>query len=189
MRKKPIVIEMLMKAGVDVWYMDADVVPLEDFRVVKERQADVYIALGQTRPKRVSGSMMFFRNTQSAHKILQLYKEELQKSSLLDDEDALERIVNRPKLIRVLEPNHRHMYHSEEDDTVTTPTIRYLDPYAFISPRMYEQPSTIPSQSEHMTVHAHQSRDLQGMLRSFGIWFVEGAGCRTGRARVTFIST
>ncbi|KAL2918116.1 Xylosyltransferase 2 [Polyrhizophydium stewartii] len=101
MRFKPKVLQLLLDAGFHVWYMDADTVALRDFRrdVVADPDADVYVALDNdkridTRAAPVaSAGIMYLRATKKSRAFLQGILAMQAQSLLLDDQDALRKVI------------------------------------------------------------------------------------------------
>jgi hypothetical protein len=104
-----------------------------------------------------------------------MYQLELQKSSLLDDEDALIRILHQPKTMLVLEPDFSSLFTQSNQKQVPgpKPTIRYLDPNTFLSfnlDRGHKFPQDI---NQLHVIHVQRNERIQEILSSFGLWFLK----------------
>ncbi|KAI8925915.1 core-2/I-branching enzyme-domain-containing protein [Entophlyctis helioformis] len=110
MRFKPKVIKMLLDAGFHVWFMDADTIALTDFRrdVVDDRSADVFVALDNPRrvvldlertPPAASAGIMYFRQGDPARRLVDEVLTMQAQSTLLDDQDALRKVLARRDLV------------------------------------------------------------------------------------------
>lgn len=101
MRLKPKVMAMFLNAGLDVWYMDADVVALDKLfgEVSKDTSSDVFFGLVKENDvMQPSASMMFLRNSHESKSFVQLLRETMDMTTSITDQQALRRVLkNRSK--------------------------------------------------------------------------------------------
>ncbi|KAI8894641.1 core-2/I-branching enzyme-domain-containing protein [Globomyces pollinis-pini] len=199
MRSKPKLIEMVLKAGFSTWFLDADIVALKDFRDITDPSADIFIGLDNTDhliglPPVPSSGIMYFKQSKQSLKFLELIQNEMILSSLLDDQDALRRVVKH-KSVKALLPDMNVLYTTKQKRTDlmtetllqphTTTTfpesllnVRYLDVFSFISGKVFiDSPNKIPKKFiNYFLIHTHTPSNNQAILEGFGLWFVDMTG-------------
>jgi hypothetical protein len=116
LRSKPIVLQKFVNAGFNVWYLDADMVALREFRTKAEEYkkepfgADVILSVGNAdlisptstmkQIPIVNAGIMYFRNTERSKQFIERAIKQLESVNGQDDQDALRHLVNHSKYIQ-----------------------------------------------------------------------------------------
>ncbi|KAJ3254208.1 hypothetical protein HK103_007453 [Boothiomyces macroporosus] len=185
MRAKPKVIKMILDAGFSVWYLDSDTVALKDFRFITDNSADVFIALDNGNhlsnlPPVPSAGIMHFRQGKASLDFIDMVQQEVDKSSILDDEDAIRRLLSRQTSISVSLPD-RKLYSRDLFSESLDPNsihVKYLDPFSFMSSKIFiNAPLQIPKDfDDFYLIHTHSPSNNQDVLVGYGLWLVDKRG-------------
>jgi hypothetical protein len=105
LRNKPIVIKKILSAGFDVWYLDADIAVIEDFRdraliYTKEPyQADIILAVSPDKPINptetvlkappISSAIMFFKSNAKSIRFLNDVIRRLESNGKMTEKEAI----------------------------------------------------------------------------------------------------
>ncbi|EGF79788.1 hypothetical protein BATDEDRAFT_89199 [Batrachochytrium dendrobatidis JAM81] len=114
MRYKPKVLAMLLDAGFNVWYMDADTIALQDFRpeIVADTSVHIHIALDNDKrldmstflkhsvPPLASAGIMYLQNHPSSKLFIKSVLDMQAQSILLDDQEAMRRVIHNKTLVQ-----------------------------------------------------------------------------------------
>jgi hypothetical protein len=116
LRSKPVVLQKFVNAGFNVWYLDADMVVMREFRSKADEykkepfKADIILSVANAEnipptldvhqiPSTNAG-IMYFRTTEKSKQFLEDTIKELENNEEQDDQDALRVLVNKSKKIQ-----------------------------------------------------------------------------------------
>jgi hypothetical protein len=161
MKLKPTLIEFVMNAGVDVWFLDGDSVVFKDFTgMVVDEGVDVLVGLASghyTMGNSLSTSTLFFRNTVGSRSILRMWNNVISSSGTLDESMALKKVLGK---IHVLEPGRNRTVTSSDENGV----VQYLDGELF---------TTAGQGRYHRDVFVvHVQSNTVDTLKSKQLWFM-----------------
>lgn len=113
LRSKPKLIKYILSSGLSAWIMDADMVAVQDFREIVEPKdgIDLYVSVDvksrqDISPHSVSSSLVYYSSNQASNSVLDAIQSELDRSSKLDDEEALRRVLTRKELVEMRLDSH-----------------------------------------------------------------------------------
>jgi hypothetical protein len=190
LRSKPRLLEMILNAGFSVWMMDADMIALQDFRKVQDLNSDMFVSHanddylnGITEPV-VSSSLVYYRNNERTIRFLEEMKRQLSLSSSIDDEVALQRVLHRSDLVKLLSEDHSKLFPRDDlisedlaiGETPMRTRVRFLDPFRFATSLIFKGPASnlkLPSGfTDFYTLHWNGQIDKKDLVKR-GIWFVD----------------
>jgi hypothetical protein len=120
MRYKNRMISLVLNLGFHVWYLDADIVVLSDFRylAVDDKSSDVFIAVDETykEPKTSvpSTSTMYFRNSENSKSFMKGLGKALQVAESFDDLKALKWMLRDSTKYQLIYPNKTNVFSSDK---------------------------------------------------------------------------
>jgi hypothetical protein len=116
LRSKPVVIQKFINAGYDVWYFDADMVVMREFRSKAEEykkdpfSADIILSVANAEAipptldvhqiPTTNAGIMYFRTTEKSKQFLEDTIKQLESNAKEDDQDALRFLMNHSKAIK-----------------------------------------------------------------------------------------
>jgi len=113
MKQKPGIIQHFLKAGLDVWYLDADTVALKDFRVLPDESSDIFASIDEleifkestwtTRLPAIGSGIMYFRSTPATIKALDLIIQHVNEVYTIDDNEAINEVIQKTSQIHAIE--------------------------------------------------------------------------------------
>lgn len=185
LRSKPVLIEMILKAGLSVWMIDADMVVLKDFRNILEPRTDVFISdeSGSTVRGGVkavaSSSLMYFRANDRTLKLIGIIRQILLFSCKMDDEIAFRSVIEQSELVSLFPANHSSTYsHTGEPSKLLSSQdhhihVRYFDSLRFISSKVFiDQFELIPfGFNDYYSIHFHGT-STKSLLEKHHKWFL-----------------
>ncbi|KAJ3092188.1 hypothetical protein HK102_010008 [Quaeritorhiza haematococci] len=188
MRAKPAVIEMGLKAGFDVLYLDADTVIMRDFRpeiddlLKKNDKIDVFVGIDEFekwRPSARKGSLpnpaagvMYLRHTPGALKVVEKWKGVLENNANKEDQEGLSMTFRDNTDINLLNVGNDHQRPQPSKDA---PQVWYLDQMKFINGHIYfRYPGRIEPAGfkDFVIVHANGVGDVWGAFRWMKMWLI-----------------
>lgn len=180
LRSKPKLLKYILESGLSIWILDADVVAVKDFTAIQDATTDIFVSLDGYL---ISSSVVFYRSNNRTLRFLNRVQSELDRSSNLDDENALRRVLLQNGTAQVLPANHEKLFPSSTSSlggspgkmkrSLEDPRVRYLDSFSFISASVFEKnPQSIPPGfKDFFTLHANEEQ-----AKKLGYWFVDDDG-------------
>ena len=177
LRSKPELLKFVLESGLSAWLVDADVVAVQDFTAIQDPTTDIFVSLDE---KTISSSVVFYRSNNRTLDFVHKMQVELDRSSGLDDEEALRRVILKTGAAEVLQANHEKLYPKEDGNPrkksgnekliPMKTTIRFLDPFAFISSTKIPHGFT-----DYYTLHT-KGENAKSVFNSKGYWYVDEEG-------------
>lgn len=191
MRYKPKVIQMLLNAGLNVWYIDVDTVICKKFHldVESDQSNSILFALDFDPAKEKflpSTSMLFLRQNPSTSRFMKLWLQVMDKTTSIDDQQAFRRLIKDHKIVNDWKQDLSiDMDLVESGSWTNTPkndnnsneeiiSVKALDPLKFISSHMLSTNFYLPKNFSSPTmIHTSFQTNLQDALKQLGIWFLD----------------
>lgn len=190
LRSKPKLLKFVLESGLSAWILDADVVAIQDFTAIQDPTTDIFVSLDD---QAVSTSVVYYRSNNRTLAFLNRVLYELDRSSNMDDEDALRRVMLQPAIVEVLQANQEKLYPKSDDSNGANAIekreasinraggepvrIRYLDSFSFMSSSIFKKsPQSIPPGfKDYYTLHFNGDK-VKSTLSKKGYWFLDDEG-------------
>ena len=176
LRGKPRVISLLLTAGYDVWYLDADHVAIADFTsVVAGVHADLFVSVkySDSQPLKVSAQTLFLRSTNISIEFVAKWIDALAYSGGFDDLCALEFVLRSPNY-RVVEMKRLNST-LVDNLSGSANVIVAFDPTRFVDSSLFD--GTTTSWRTHLLIDPLliHIKSL-GKPEEYGLWFLDADG-------------
>ena len=126
MHQKPRIIKMILEAGFNAWFMDADNIVIRNFANIVHHYTDASVFLGlrntkhllEGMPFNISTGIMYFRSNVDSITFLNHVEKKLDVSNLVDDQQAIQKVIDGSHLVNIKWKSSSVNQLEEESDTI-----------------------------------------------------------------------